>query len=139
MPASSVPATGAYVVDTSNGKVRLGRVSRSQAGTVYVTPPGGGAEWAAAPGDLRAPDEGEWETIRVLTTPVPKLVLSADHELRPRPEPVDGCAPCAYLAARFDRVMSAGPQRDESAAVDCVVEIRNHPHDSPKMRIDMAP
>ncbi|RSS44243.1 hypothetical protein [Streptomyces sp. WAC08241] len=24
------------------------------------------------------------------------LVLSADHELRPRPEPSPGCTPCAY-------------------------------------------
>ncbi|WP_031005823.1 hypothetical protein [Streptomyces sp. NRRL F-5727] len=140
MSASSVPATGAYVVDTGNGKVRLGRVSRSQAGTVYVSPPGGGAEWAAAPADLRAPDEAEWATIRVLTTPVPPvMVLSADHELRPRPEPAPGCTACAHLVRWFDLYMGTGPRHDESAAVDCVVEIRNHPHDPPKMRIEAAP
>jgi hypothetical protein len=133
----SQPAAGAFVADTGNGATRLGRVSRSQAGSIYLRPPGGGAEWAASPEDLRAPTEDEWSSIRILTTPVPPvLVLSADHELRPRPEPVPGCAPCAYLVRRFDDCMRRGPQRDESAAVDCVVEIRNHPHDPPKMRIE---
>ncbi|MGW8767583.1 hypothetical protein ACWGN5_34420 [Streptomyces sp. NPDC055815] len=142
MPAQSVPPTphqpppaaGDFVVDTGGGLTRLGRVSRTQAGSVYLHPPGGGAEWVAAPDNLRAPTEDEWSRIRVLTTPVPKLVLSADHELRPRPEPVPGCTPCAQLAQRFDLCMGTGPQHDESAAVDCVVEIRNHPHDPPKMR-----
>ncbi|MFE2561022.1 hypothetical protein ACFXGT_34420 [Streptomyces sp. NPDC059352] len=130
------PAAGAYVADIANGTTRLGRVSRSQAGSVYLRPPGGGAEWAASPEDLRAPTEGEWSSIRVLTTPVPPaLVLSADHGLRPRPEPVPDCTPCAYLVRWFDLYMGTGPQHDESAAVDCVVEIRNHPHDPPKMRI----
>ncbi|MEU2114929.1 hypothetical protein ABZ567_04565 [Streptomyces sp. NPDC016459] len=125
------------MADTGNGTTRLGRVSRSQAGKVYLRPPGGGAEWVAAPEDLRAPTEDEWSRIRVLTTPVPPtLVLSADHGLRPRPEPVPDCTPCAYLAARFDDCMRRGPQHDESAAVDCVVEIRNHPHDPPKMRVE---
>ncbi|MEV8623507.1 hypothetical protein [Streptomyces sp. NPDC051079] len=129
------PAVGAYVADTNNG-TRLGKVVRTQAGRVYVSPPGGGAEWAAAPEDLRAPTEEEWLRIRVLTTPVAHtLVLSADHELRPRPVPVPDCTPCAYLVEWFDRYMGTGPQHDESAAVDCVVEIRNHPHDPPKMRI----
>ncbi|MFI6417788.1 hypothetical protein ACIBG6_10350 [Streptomyces sp. NPDC050842] len=133
----SQPAAGAFVADTGNGTTRLGRVSRSQAGRIYLRPPGGGAEWAASPDDLRAPTEGEWSTIRTLTTPVrPTFVLSADHELRPRPEPVPDCTPCAYLARRFDQHMRGGPQHDESAAVDCVVEIRNHPHDPPKMRIE---
>ncbi|MFE5833365.1 hypothetical protein ACFQ8W_24350 [Streptomyces sp. NPDC056508] len=63
------------------------------------------------------------------------LVLSADHELRPRPEPAPGCTPCAYLASWFDHYMRRGPQHDESAAVDCAVEIRNHPHDPPKMTL----
>ncbi|WP_432125726.1 hypothetical protein [Streptomyces sp. bgisy082] len=130
---SSLPAAGVFVADTGKGKVRLGQVSRTQSGSVYVRPPGGGAEWVAAPGDLRAPTEEEWALIRVLTTPV--LVLSADHGLRPRPEPVPECTPCAYLARWFDRYMSRGPQHDESAAVDCAVEIRNHPHDPPKMTL----
>ncbi|WP_432088879.1 hypothetical protein [Streptomyces sp. bgisy095] len=130
---SSLPAAGVFVADTGKGKVRLGQVSRTQSGSVYVRPPGGGAEWVAAPGDLRAPTEEEWALIRVLTTPV--LVLSADHGLRPRPEPVPECTPCVYLARWFDRYMRRGPQHDESAAVDCVVEIRNHPHDPPKMTL----
>ncbi|MFJ3904233.1 hypothetical protein [Streptomyces sp. NPDC090025] len=131
------PSNGAFVADTSHETPRLGRVLRTQAGRVHVSPPGGGAEWTAVPGDLRAPTEDEWARIRVLTTPVPRaLVLSADHELRPRPVPVPDCAPCAYLVERFDLHMGAGPQHDESAAVDCVVEIRNHPHDPPKMRIE---
>ncbi|MGA5638067.1 hypothetical protein ACPCTN_04850 [Streptomyces cinereoruber] len=130
---SSLPAAGVFVADTGGGTVRLGQVSRTQSGSVYVRPPGGGAEWAAAPGDLRAPTEEEWARIRVLTTPV--LVLSADHGLRARPEPVADCTPCAYLARWFDHYMRRGPQHDESAAVDCAVEIRNHPHDPPKMTL----
>ncbi|GAA3913596.1 hypothetical protein GCM10022244_24360 [Streptomyces gulbargensis] len=136
-PPNEPPPTpaGAFVADVGHGTARLGRVSRSQAGKVYVRPPGGGAEWVASPEDLRAPTEDEWSRIRILTTPVQELVLSADHGLRPRPEPVPGCTPCAYLVQWFDRYMRRGPQHDESAAVDCVVEIRNHPHDPPKMRI----
>ncbi|MEU3690197.1 hypothetical protein [Streptomyces narbonensis] len=136
-PPPEPPAAGAFVADTGSGGSRLGRVSRSQAGRVYLRPPGGGAEWGVSPEDLRAPTEGEWSTIRILTTPVPAtLVLSADHGLRPRPEPVPGCASCAHLVEWFDRYMGTGPLHDESAAVDCVVEIRNHPHDPPKMRIE---
>ncbi|MER7620274.1 hypothetical protein [Streptomyces sp. NPDC126503] len=137
-PPNEPPPTpvGAFVADVSHGTARLGRVSRSQAGKGYVRPPGGGAEWVASPENLRAPTEGEWSSIRILTTRVPPaLVLSADHELRPRPEPVPGCTPCSYLVRWFDHYMRRGPQHDESAAVDCVVEIRNHPHDPPKMRI----
>ncbi|MEU6976519.1 hypothetical protein [Streptomyces sp. NPDC046371] len=129
------PTAGAYVADIGGPVTRLGQVSRTRVGAVYVRPPGGGAEWVASPENLRAPTEGEWVTIRILTTPVRDLVLSADHELRPRPVPVPDCTPCAYLVQWFDRYMGTGPQHDESAAVDCVVEIRNHPHDPPKMRI----
>ncbi|WP_282696281.1 hypothetical protein [Streptomyces sp. CC208A] len=141
MPACSVPppfpAVGAYVADTSGGRTRLGRVSRHAGGRVHLTPPGGGAEWAASPEALREPTEGERASIHVLTTPVPPaMVLSADHELRPRPEPVPDCTLCAYLVRWFDLYMGTGPLHDESAAVDCVVEVRNHPHDPPKMRIE---
>ncbi|WP_327160831.1 hypothetical protein OG988_32380 [Streptomyces zaomyceticus] len=74
------------------------------------------------------------------TTQEPAVVLSADYGVRRRPEPADGCTPCAFLVLWFDYYSGAGPQRDESAAVDCVVEIRNHPHDPPKMRIkEFAP
>ncbi|MBT2442222.1 hypothetical protein J7E93_19355 [Streptomyces sp. ISL-36] len=115
-------------------------MSRHRDGTVYLRPLGGGAEWAASPGNLRPPTEDEWSSVRILTNPVPAtVVLSADYGLRPRPEPVPDCTPCSYLVRWFDHYMGTGPQHDESAAVDCVVEIRNHPHDPPKMRIDAAP
>ncbi|WMX46893.1 hypothetical protein [Streptomyces roseicoloratus] len=130
------PVAGEFVADVSNGVTRLGRVTRHESGSVYVRPVGGGAEWAVSPGNLRPPTEGEWASVRILANPVPPvLVLSADHELRPRPVPVPGCTACAHLVQWFDRYMGTGPQHDESAAVDCVVEIRNHPHDPPKMRI----
>ncbi|MCX2179896.1 hypothetical protein KV205_05030 [Streptomyces sp. SKN60] len=136
MPEPS-PALGSFVADASNGTPHLGEVTAHEGGTLYLRPPGGGIEWTAAPADLRPPTEDEWARIRVLTTPVPRTayVLSADHGLRPRPEPAPNCPSCAALVEWFDQYMGVGPQRDESAAVDCVVEIRNHPHDPPKMTI----
>jgi hypothetical protein len=35
--------------------------------------------------------------------------------------------------------MTQGSARDESAAVDCAVEIRNHPHKPPKMTPEPGP
>ncbi|MFE5948691.1 hypothetical protein [Streptomyces sp. NPDC056480] len=135
---------------------RLGRVTGHYLGSVYLRPPGGGREWSSPPEELRQPTAQELAQIRVLTTRVPvvnggtgdlksspgvvAVVLSADHELRPRPEPATGCMQCAYLVEWFDHYMATGPQHDESAAVDCVVEVRNHPHDPPKMGIkEFAP
>ncbi|MDT9690307.1 hypothetical protein Q5762_18565 [Streptomyces sp. P9(2023)] len=131
---------GSFVVDTSEGAVRLGRVTAHDGGALYLRPPGGGTEWITEPANLRPPTEGEWARIRVLTTPVSTThVLSADHGLRPRPEPVPGCPACASLVQWFDHYTGTGPQHDESAAVDCVVEVRNHPHSPPKMTIKEFP
>ncbi|MEU8541726.1 hypothetical protein AB0C52_17370 [Streptomyces sp. NPDC048717] len=66
-------------------------------------------------------------------------VLSVDHGLRARPEPAPGCTLCAHLARWFDHYTGSGPRHDESAAVDCAVEIRNHPHDPPKMTVKEFP
>ncbi|MYS08322.1 hypothetical protein GTW71_18195 [Streptomyces sp. SID6041] len=147
------PAAGRYAVGKDG---RLGQVTGLYLGSVYLRPPGGGREWSCPPEELRQPTDLEMAQIRVLTTrvhvmngatggrqPPPgvvAVVLSADYELRPRPEPTKTCVQCTYLAQWFDFYMATGPQHDESAAVDCVVEIRNHPHDPPKMRIkEFAP
>ncbi|MEU8622969.1 hypothetical protein [Streptomyces sp. NPDC048623] len=131
------PKLGSFVVDTSNGTPRPGEVTAHDGGTLYLRPPGGGIEWTVEPAHVRPPTEDERKRIRVLTTPA--LALSADHGLRPRPEPAPNCPSCAALALWFDHYMGVGPQRDESAAVDCVVEIRNHPHSPPKMTIKELP
>ncbi|MFG2642986.1 hypothetical protein ACGFYP_18715 [Streptomyces sp. NPDC048370] len=134
------PVLGSFVVDTSKGTNRLGRVTAHDGGALHLRPPGGGTEWTTEPANLRPPTEDEWARIRVLTTPVPPtLVLSADHGLRPRPEPVPDCPACASLVRWFDLCMGTGPQHDESAALDCVVEIRDHPHSPPKMTIKEFP
>ncbi|MFJ8668107.1 hypothetical protein [Streptomyces sp. NPDC093600] len=144
MPEHS-PVLGSFVVDTGRRTERLGRVTAREGGLLYLRPPGGGIEWTTEPANLRPPTEEEWARIRVLTTPVATtehshaFVLSADHGLRPRPEPAPDCTACAFLAQWFDHYMGVGPQRDESAAVDCVVEIHNHPHDPPKMTIAEFP
>lgn len=52
----------------------------------------------------------------------------------PRPEPAPGCMVCVMLV-RWHAYYTTGPQRDESAAVDCVIKTRNHPHRPPKMTI----
>ncbi|MFK8849270.1 hypothetical protein [Streptomyces sp. Ac-502] len=49
------------------------------------------------------------------------------------PTPVEGCAVCA-LAAAWRRAYRTGKgtadgRTDHSAAVDCSLEIRNHPHE----------
>jgi hypothetical protein len=61
--------------------------------------------------------------------------LATDHGLRRHPAPAPGCTVCALLVAWFRHHARTGPERDESAAVDCAVEIRNHPHDPPKMTL----
>lgn len=141
------PTISRYAVDRAG---RLGRVTGSYLGSIYLRPPGGGREWSAAPEELQEPTTAELARARILSTPVPAtsgrelparlrddVVLSADYGLRPRPTPVPDCQKCASLAKWFDHYMSAGPMRDESAAVDCVVEIRNHPHTPPKMTIQV--
>ncbi|MFI0978140.1 hypothetical protein ACH4SP_14220 [Streptomyces sp. NPDC021093] len=57
-----------YRVD-STGK--LGEVvAEDPAGTVWLRPPGGGAEWSVQPDDLRVPTADELKTARLLSTPV---------------------------------------------------------------------
>lgn len=51
------PTTGAYAVDTTNG--RLGAVRRLLEGSAYLVQPGGGAEWAVRPDQLRKPTDEE--------------------------------------------------------------------------------
>ncbi|GHB05196.1 hypothetical protein ACIQRS_19685 [Streptomyces termitum] len=141
-----LPDVGVFVIDTRFSGARAGRVTAHEAGTVRLVPPGGGGWWHA-PGDgLRPPTPEEWERIRVLSTPVRPLRLDGDaHQLRPDPGPVvltagtdadpapaEGCTPCALLARRRAELRE-GPSPDWSAATDCSVEIRNHPHTPPKL------
>lgn len=57
-----------YKVD---GGGKVGEVvEQDPAGTVWLRPPGGGAEWAADPDDLRDPDSAELARARLLNTPV---------------------------------------------------------------------
>ncbi|MEU8544468.1 hypothetical protein AB0C52_31500, partial [Streptomyces sp. NPDC048717] len=64
-----------------------------------------------------------------------RIEPATDHGLRRHPQPSPGCTVCALLAAWFTHYTANGPHHDESAAVDCAVEIRNHPHDPPKMTL----
>ncbi|MFE4591870.1 hypothetical protein [Streptomyces laurentii] len=75
------------------------------------------------------------------TTSPPITGLATDHGLRHHPAPAPGCTVCALLVAWFRHYTSTGPHHDASAAVDCAVEIRNHPHDPPKLtlRADSPP
>jgi hypothetical protein len=61
--------------------------------------------------------------------------LATDHGLRRHPAPAPGCTVCALLIEWFVHYAGTGPRNDASAAVDCAVEIRNHPHDPPKMTL----
>lgn len=67
------PTTNGYAVDTSSTPPRVGQVTAYDGGSLYLRPPGGGIEWVAEPCDLRPPSVQEWDTIRVLTTPVPAV------------------------------------------------------------------
>ncbi|MEU3608619.1 hypothetical protein AB0E83_24720 [Streptomyces sp. NPDC035033] len=55
--------------------------------------------------------------------------------LLPDPEPHPGCTICADLSTRYRRYRGT----DESAATDCAVEIRNHPHRPLKLRFSSLP
>ncbi|MFE7415270.1 hypothetical protein [Streptomyces laurentii] len=68
-------------------------------------------------------------------TPTSTTGLTTDHGLRHHPDPAPGCTVCALLVAWFRHYTSTGPHHDASAAVDCAVEIRNHPHAPPKMTL----
>lgn len=144
---AGLPPLGAFVVDTRFGATRAGRVTGYGVESVYLTQPGGGGRWGAPRGDLRPPTVEEWARIRVLITPVPALRNDEDGHQRvpdpgpveltadagPDPDPVAGCALCGLLA-RGRSELREGALADWSAASDCSVEIRNHPHAPPKLR-----
>ncbi|MER7909838.1 hypothetical protein [Streptomyces sp. NPDC096068] len=65
-----MPTAKRYAVDTGSSPPRLGEVTRCHEGSVFLRPPGGGAEWAASPEKVRRPTDAEWARIRVVTTPV---------------------------------------------------------------------
>lgn len=62
------PKMGSYPVDTADS--RIGEVRRLFKGSVYLVPPGGGAEWATPPNRLRPPTDAEVWQARVWTRPV---------------------------------------------------------------------
>ncbi|MEU3075912.1 hypothetical protein [Streptomyces laurentii] len=68
-------------------------------------------------------------------TTTPTTGLATDHGLRRHPAPAPGCTVCALLIEWFGHYAGTGPRHDASAAVDCAVEIRNHPHNPPKMTL----
>ncbi|MFG2717274.1 hypothetical protein ACGFW5_03060 [Streptomyces sp. NPDC048416] len=61
--------TAEYAVDTANGD-RIGVVQARFEGSVYLRPPGGGAEWTTAPEALRHPSAAELVQARVFDTPI---------------------------------------------------------------------
>ncbi|NML50910.1 hypothetical protein HHL19_20610 [Streptomyces sp. R302] len=147
-PPTPLPTLGTYLAeDTTEGTPRLGRVTAWDGSLLHLQPPGGGTEWTAAPAGLRRPSERESALIRILTRPVtamepppapqtwpePPVVLSAEPP--PPALPAPGCAPCA-LAAEWER--HHRHREDHSAAADCRVEIRNHPHTTPKLTLPDA-
>ncbi|WP_158821922.1 hypothetical protein [Streptomyces sp. NRRL F-5727] len=148
MPGSDhpVPDLGTFMAaDTPEGRPRLGKVTAWDGEFVHLQRPGGGVVWTAAPYELRRPSDDERALIRVLTTPVP-AAAAADPPPRRFPEPpvvlsVDpappavptpGCVTCT-VAAEHERHHRR--THDHSAAADFRVEIRNHPHDEPKLTL----
>ncbi|MFI8367844.1 hypothetical protein [Streptomyces sp. NPDC085466] len=144
-PPTPVPDLGTYMAeDTTEGRPRLGRVTAWDGSLLYLQPPGGGTVWTAPPAGLRRPSERERTLIRILTRPVTVMdpppppptwheepvVLSV--EPLPPAVPAPGCAPCA-LAAEWERHHRR--QEDHSAAADFRIEIRNHPHATPKLTL----
>ncbi|MGW6390439.1 hypothetical protein ACWFR1_08010 [Streptomyces sp. NPDC055103] len=140
-----VPDLGTFMAaDTPEGKPRLGKVTAWDGESVHLQRPGGGTVWTAAPAELRRPTEDERALIRVLTTPVPAaprvrqtspeppVVLSVDP--LPPAVPAPGCATCAFAAEREREHLRT---QDHSAAADFRVEIRNHPHDEPKLTLPL--
>ncbi|MBW1596533.1 hypothetical protein [Streptomyces sp. JJ38] len=64
-------------------------------------------------------------TTHHLTTDGPSPVHLPDPFPAPEPPPAPGCDVCRALAAQRLEARNRG---DLSAATDCNVEIRNHPH-----------
>ncbi|MFF3159346.1 hypothetical protein [Streptomyces sp. NPDC057910] len=61
-------STTQYAVDMESGKV--GEIMAEHPGSVFLRPPGGGREWAVAPGRLRPPTDVELRVARICNTPV---------------------------------------------------------------------
>ncbi|MEV6352599.1 hypothetical protein [Streptomyces hydrogenans] len=145
MPASDrpLPDLGTFMAaDTPEGPPRLGKVTAWDGELVHLQRPGGGAAWTAAPDGLRRPTEDEHALIRVLTTPVPAAatphrtcpeppVVLAEHAVPPA-EPTPGCPTCELVAV-WER--DCLRRHDYSRAADFRVEMRNHPHTEPKLRM----
>ncbi|MET9350720.1 hypothetical protein [Streptomyces termitum] len=65
------PDLGTFMAEARpEGAPRLGRVTSWDGELCHLRPPGGGAEWTAAPDALRPPTEKERALIRTLTRPV---------------------------------------------------------------------
>ncbi|MEU7156729.1 hypothetical protein [Streptomyces chrestomyceticus] len=138
------PTTGTYAVDATND--RIGEVRRLLEGTAYLVPPGGGREWAARPDQLRKPTGEERARALTWSRPVVSRARSTRHRGYPEPPvvlpvrapslepvPVQDCKVCAHAAA-WRRAYRTGKgtadgYTDHSAALDCSLEIRNHPHE----------
>ncbi|WP_050512131.1 hypothetical protein [Streptomyces rimosus] len=138
------PTTGTYAVDTTSDKI--GEVRRLLEGAAYLAPPGGGREWAVRPDQLRKPTVEERARALTWTRPVAGRARSTPHRGSPEPPvnlpmrapslepvPVDGCEVCAH-AVVWRRAYRTGKgtadgYTNHSAALDCSLEIRNHPHE----------
>ncbi|MFD8010622.1 hypothetical protein [Streptomyces sp. NPDC058955] len=140
-----VPDLGTFMAaDTPEGRPRLGKVTAWDGEFVHLRRPGGGAEWTAAPCELRRPTEDERVLIRVLTTPVPTAAADPPPQRCPEPPvvlsvgpvppavPTPGCVTCTIAAAHERHHRRT---HDHSAAADFRVEIRNHPHTEPKLTL----
>ncbi|MBD0746722.1 hypothetical protein [Streptomyces sp. CBMA152] len=75
------PTLGSYAVDKASG--RTGEVRRLYQGSVFLVPPGGGAEWAVPPTGLRRPTRSEVHQARV--DPGRNEPVSAPARRRTRP------------------------------------------------------
>ncbi|MFF9342402.1 MULTISPECIES: hypothetical protein [unclassified Streptomyces] len=138
-----VPDLGSYMAaDTPEGRARLGKVTAWDGESVHLQQPGGGAVWTAVPSELRRPTAEETALIRVLTTPVPATsrtsrtfqeppVVLTEAPLPPA-VPTPGCPTCELVAAWERNCLR---RHDYSRAADFRVEMRNHPHTEPKVRL----
>lgn len=54
----------------------------------------------------------------------------------PAPVPAAGCTVCAALFNQWRAYSTVGsPEHDPSKATDWAIEIRNHPHTTPKLKL----
>ncbi|MFB7823811.1 hypothetical protein [Streptomyces hydrogenans] len=70
-----------------------------------------------------------------MTQTVQESPVDLPGALLPNAEPNPGCTVCGFLAMRARQYRG----RDDSAATDCAVEIRNHPHFPVKLRAETLP